>query len=341
MSLRRAHVTCIFDPNNSVFSDQIPFLASSLVRAVKELSGITVTTKPLTAQRSDKSGRTNVIKTILLIPAGVDSDETRILGSRVGLALIDFQFIDFVNSTIQELQGQPSALLECTTAVSMALKEQAPGLIVDAPEPDPIIALNFNLIQSTGSQDVFNVVPTADMLDDDIGQINYTQTPSIDIFSDGGKVTTVANFFRGTDSIFDPLKGDWELTNTGIVKPTPSTFIGVINSATKVITLEQDGNPKGVTSESGVIVNVNTIGHALQIVDFPSIPRFLFTRHSVEQVGSGSKSIQYTESPTGFTTIDDHSSSLKITNKTGGTITQGTVLGLLVVATGVIEEAFD
>ncbi len=345
MALKRALTNTFLDVTVSHWMDQVNFIASAISRTVGILSGVKVIVVPNKAKRVDATGRASNISVLVQVPDGADQAEDFINGSAVGHALTDPNFKTLMGKIVEQLSGLPSTILEFDTALSQAVEVQASGLIVESPEPSPIIELDFKLVQTLTNQDVYDITPKEDMVSGDIGQINWSETPTIQEFSNR-KIYLAIDSFQGSVVDFDvPLLGAWEYTSTEVLSddsqtPVSSTFITESITSPVSMSIKKDDVEVGTKASSGTFKTATIMQKASTIFLSPSRNSRgigLFIRDSKN---GGRESDTYVEPATIFRSIDTISNSLKITNDGSAPIKQGTVLGQLKTRKDTIAEIF-
>lgn len=340
MALKRVNTDVMMDSSMTQWMEQVQYIPTALIQTIKHLSGEIVTIKSLAVKAVDTSGRSTWIKNMIIVPEGLNEDATFRRGSNVAQALISFLFKTTFDQKIETISGQPSAVMSIDFSLVRGIEVGAPGLVISAPSPSPIVPLTFILISSFEGADIYNVVNTADIQANGIARINYIQTPHIFNLDAGG--TVYRNFNQvlpagGTTT----LKGTWNYVSTETLSdeaviPTLSTFVSTIKTNTNP--------PTHSITKNGIVVanSLDAEGFYVSTTSFSRQTNLILPKDPFQgvldlgvgfrdSINDGSYFGGYRErassTPLFYKSIKGISSYIEVTNNTTATFLKGTVLG--------------
>jgi len=340
--LKNANTAAIMDVTIANWTEQVALVPSALVRAVKELSGITCATKELGAKRTGKDGRANNVRVLLQVPKGVDNHESFIIGSDVGQALIDPRFKAKVDAIISELALSPSAILDINVALNQGLVVTAPGLIVEDADAGTV-PMNLTAYRSTAFHDIYQIKPSTDVAIDGVASLNWTQTALKSV--DGAEeLHSMSNYFYNNNVDFPALDrnamiGDWDFRGDTIMSdlagtPTLTTFSHIITSAPRNLKLDKDA----VNVFDTPIASLGTLGVLEDSIRLNRGSRGDVFSNSMRVGRFSDVYSSYREDAVAYKEIQSATRALKITNSLGAVIPAGAVLGYMQVEIAGIAE---
>ena len=345
MALKNLHTNTTFDVSKSQWINQVEFVDTALKLVMRKLSGIDVEVKTLGNRKTDVTGRGNRVKSLIQVPKGADNSETFLNGSLVANAALDPEFKTEVDLIILTLSGQASAILgDIDFALSNALINQSPGLIVIAPTPA------FEELDLVFTRDIFGVQEEYTLISKEaipvnsVGKVNWTENALIGVFG-GDEQQTTFNSIRGILGISNKLKGAWKYIVNQVVSnavPITTNYDTIMDLDLATVEIKKDGVVQTlITSSAGTFVQTSFFRHLTSA--FPAVTEFGIVTTIFDRTGSlgtGIKFFRFIDPSSDIIKIDSTTKSIEVKNDTGEIIPIGTELGKLVLFTGSFAETF-